>query len=96
MARAALVSATALLAPAVALALLCVGCSRPLRQRALKEHSLSMCSGVPHEAGASCAAEVSRRFERCSPALLDNRVTPETYARCLGFIIDASAAGPAK
>lgn len=95
MARAALISATVLIAPGVALALVCGGCSK-LQEKALREHSLSMCESVPHEAGASCSVEVSRRFAHCSPALLQHRVSSETYARCLGFLINSSDLDPAR
>lgn len=73
----------------------CEGCSRAIREKALREHSVSMCGSVPHEAGSACATEVARRFHSCSPAFLEQKISSETYARCLGFVVSVTAAGTA-
>ena len=75
------------LALAGALALVACGCSKAIREKALREHSEAMCGSVDHEAGTACATEVGRRFPRCSPGLLEHKISAEAYARCLGFIV---------
>jgi len=75
------------------MALAVCACSKAIREKALREHSESMCRDVDHEAGTACATEVRRRFPRCSPGLLEHKISAETYARCLGFIIAPVASG---